>query len=56
MRVRLMFCCLKRVDLVSFFLGQVFVAHGASLRLAVHKELILFALGPTVFLNDALRT
>jgi hypothetical protein len=37
----------ERVDLESFFLAQVYVGHGASLRLTGLKELILFAFGPT---------
>ena len=37
------------VNLVSFCLGQVCIGHGASLRLAGHKELILCTLGQTGF-------
>ncbi len=47
---------LERMGLLAFVLSQVFVAHGASLRLAGHKEFILLALGPTRFLHFALRT
>ena len=42
---------LERVNLVSFFLGQVCVGHGAALGLAGHKEFMLFALGPTGLLT-----